>query len=87
MKVSVKVDKDKTVGKIKPMHCVNNLPDGSGFFDHYIAEAQIPYCRLHDSVYIHWKFVDIHAVFPDFDADEQDPASICIQGVFVSLPS
>lgn len=75
MKVSVKVDKDKTVGKIKPMHCVNNLPDVSGFFDHYIAEAQIPYCRLHDSVYIHWKFVDIHVVFPDFDADEQDPAS------------
>ena len=37
----------------------------------------IPYGRLHDIEYPFGsgQFVDIHCIFPDFDADENDPAS------------
>lgn len=44
---------------------------------HYLTEANIPYSRLHDvgGTFGGGRFVDIPNVFPDFDADEDDPAS------------
>ncbi|MBQ7811008.1 MAG: hypothetical protein IJ394_00460 [Bacteroidales bacterium] len=72
----------ETVGRIKPMNAVNNGPQSDnptnkvGNFRAYKA-ARFPYARLHDAP-IHWGWahtVDITCVFPDFDADVDDPAS------------
>ena len=76
----VDVNFDKLGGKIKPMHAVNDTPtvpyDTSGLFSK-MQEAAIPYSRLHDTggAYGGSRYVDIPNVFPDFDADENDPAS------------
>jgi hypothetical protein len=71
-------------GKIKPMHAVNNGPVGSGVrgktgnFSAY-QDAKIPFARLHDSAHYsgyggEWS-VDVHRIFCDFNADENDPNS------------
>ena len=77
-------DFKSVVGKIKPMNAVNNGPikprndQSRGNFDDYKA-LRIPFARIHDA---NWCYsyggphsVDIYAVFPDFNADENDPAS------------
>ena len=71
-------------GKIKPMNAVNNGPTDAGVrkvatnFDAY-AEACIPYARTHDaSFFVGYggeHTVDVHRIFKDFSADENDPAS------------
>ena len=69
-------------GPVKPMNAVNNGPKGgSENADHCnfveFRAANIPYGRTHDaSEYICYggdHCVDISAVFPDFNADENDP--------------
>lgn len=83
--MNVTIDFNRTVGKIKPMNAVNNGPvytknadQNSGNLDTYTA-ANIPYARTHDASfcasYGGEHTVDITAVFPSFDADENDPAS------------
>ncbi|MBQ8186168.1 MAG: hypothetical protein IJ037_04775 [Clostridia bacterium] len=77
---SVRIDFSKPVGKIKPVHGVNSGPQTKVFtYDasELFREIGIPYSRLHDTEYPYGsgEFVDIHCVFPDFDADENDPAS------------
>ena len=73
----VNVSFAETLGRIKDMNSVNNGPDGEfdyGSYDAYKA-ARIPFARLHDSA-LNWRHtVDIIHVFPNFDADENDPAS------------
>lgn len=74
----------KELGKIKPMHAVNNGPirvlgdQTRQNFDEYAA-AGIPYARNHDasfcSGYGGEHTVDIHAIFPNFDADVNAPVS------------
>jgi len=73
------VDFTKPVGAMKPLHGVNNapirvMPDSKqGEF----ASAGIPFMRTHDTAGM-WggsHYVDIPNVFPNFDADENDPAS------------
>ena len=82
---SIKVDFEKNVGKIKPMHAVNNGPvykfasdQRITNIDHFRA-AGIPYARNHDaaffSTYGGEHTVDVHNIFPDFDRDPYDPAS------------
>jgi len=74
---NVKIDFSKTLGKIKDMNSVNNGPDGDhdlSSVKHYAA-ARIPYARLHDSVFEWRHTVDVIEIFPNFDADENDPAS------------
>ncbi len=80
---SLKVDFSKITGKIKPMHAVNRAPvvpydknPNCNFFDK-LAEAHVPYARLHDvgGAFGGTHYVDITNVFPNFDADETDPAS------------
>lgn len=70
-------------GKIKPMHSVNNGPAGSKVrgtsnAENY-AKAGIPFARNHDaSFYAGYggeHIVDVHRIFKNFAADENDPAS------------
>lgn len=80
----ITIDVGRSIGKIKPMHCVNNGPIKArtdqvrGNFDTYKA-LEIPYERNHDASfcanYGGPHCVDINAVFPCFDRDENDPAS------------
>lgn len=70
-------------GVIKPMHAVNNGPlppnvRGTSNFDVY-KESGIPFARNHDAAF-HASYggehtVDVHRIFKNFDADENDPAS------------
>ena len=77
----VKVDFGKAVGPVKRVNGVGQPPlvgklAGWPMF-HYLKEAGIPYSRLHDVG--GWLggglFVDIPVLFPNFDADENDPKS------------
>ena len=80
----LKIDTSKPLGTLKPMNAVNNGPmpetkaQTSGNFKAY-AEAGFPYARIHDANlcynYGAPHIVDITAIFPNFDADENDPAS------------
>ena len=73
----------ETCGKIKPMNAVNNGPAGSVVRqtgnDAAFAAARIPYARNHDAAFYAGyggaKTVDVHRIFRNFDADENDPAS------------
>ncbi len=80
----IKIDFSKEKGPIKIMHAVNNGPKphkkdqmNDNFTDY--KAARIPYARNHDaafaSCYGGEHTVDIHLIFPNFDADENDPAS------------
>ena len=76
------IDFNTVVGKFKPMNAVNNgpvkaRPDQSmGNFSDYQA-LRIPLARIHDanlcSSYGGPHTVDVHAIFPDFNADENAP--------------
>ena len=74
------VDFTKKIGSVKPMHAINNMPtfpgDPYGLYAKY-TEAAIPYARLHDTggCYGGARYVDIENIFPDFNADENDPAN------------
>ena len=79
---TVTIDPSAAVRAVKPMNGVNNGPSGSrgiaGARQLY-AMAKIPFARTHDSNF-HSGYggphtVDITSVFPNFDADENDPAS------------
>ncbi|MBE6667365.1 MAG: hypothetical protein E7607_03535 [Ruminococcaceae bacterium] len=80
---TVRFDLSKTNGKIKPMNAVNNGPAGSpvrktGNTEYYKA-LEIPYARNHDAafctLYGGEHTVDVHRIFKNFDADENDPES------------
>lgn len=73
----IHIDFNACVGKIKPMHAINNAPllgATSGLF-HYLGDAKIPYSRLHDTggAYGGNRFVDIENIFRNFEADENLP--------------
>ena len=77
---NIRIDFSKTVGKMKPVHGVNSGPKTKVFtYDatELFREAGLPFSRLHDVEYPYGsgEFVDIHCIFPDFAADENDPAS------------
>lgn len=75
----IKVNWNETVGPVKKMHGVGQPPFHAMRFNmlRYLTDAGIPYSRLHDvgGLYGGSRYVDIPNVFPDFDADETDPAS------------
>lgn len=72
---------EQSVGPVKPMHAVNNGPQVAGEsqkqqnFEEYKA-LKLPYARNHDAnlcyLYGGPHTVDVHSVFPDFNADEQN---------------
>jgi len=82
---NLKVDFSNVVGKVKPMHAVNNGPVYKFAADQRISnldafvDAGIPYARTHDASFYNTyggeHTVDVHAIFPNFDADPYDPAS------------
>ena len=79
MDTVVKVSFSEPVGKIKAMHAVGQppFPHMSPDYMHYLADAHIPFSRLHDvgGLYGGNMYVDIPNIFRDFSADENDPAS------------
>jgi len=86
---NISVDFNRTAGKIKPMHAVNNGPAYKFASDQRITnldayrDAGIPYARIHDAAFCATyggeHVVDIVNIFPDFDADVNDPASYDFQ--------
>ncbi len=78
--MKVQIDFSKTVGKMKPVHGVNNGPVTFNFMRDATAlfvRAGIPYSRLHDTEgdYGCGEYVDIPAVFKVFEADPENPAN------------
>ena len=72
------VDFSRTNGLLRPLHGGNNGPLGYGELVDLTAfhrELAIPYTRLHDSAWPYPDIVDVHAVFPDFNADPARPES------------
>ena len=74
----------KETGAIKIMHAVNNGPVVSGKDqtrgnEYSYKAARIPYARVHDAAFFSGyggeHTVDVHAIFPNFDADVNDPNS------------
>ena len=86
---TLSVDFSVAKGQIKPMHAVNNGPVYKFAVDQRITnldsyrDAGIPYARTHDaafySTYGGEHIVDIVNIFPNFDADPEDPASYDFQ--------
>ena len=76
--VQLDVNLGVRAGVIKPLHGVNLGPlQYNGFIDTSarFRELSIPYTRLHDCPYAVPETVDIHSIFPIFDADPQDPGN------------
>ena len=79
------VDFEKVLGKVKPMHSVNNGPVYKFAADQRITNieafraAGIPYARTHDasfcSTYGGEHIVDVNMIFTDWSRDVNDPAS------------
>ncbi len=71
------IDFTKNCGKLKPLHCVNNSPIVLRGEIPSFREAGIPYMRTHDTAFAYGgsRYIDIPNLFPDFDADETDPAN------------
>lgn len=80
-KVNIKINFNEIVGKIKPLHAVNDVPSATFAYGgakegiDYFVDAGIPYCRLHDlsGRYGSNVFVDVSNIFRNFDADENNP--------------
>lgn len=72
------VNLEKTIGRIKPLHGINNGPVSYGNLtstvDDY-RDAGIPIVRLHDPDWPNPYQVDIPKIFPDFRADPEDPSA------------
>ena len=82
MTQEIQVDFTRELGIVKPMHAINNLPclpfdahENNLFLK--LQQAGVPYARLHDTggKFGGAHYVDVENIFPDFDADETDPAS------------
>lgn len=83
--MSVSVNFEKKTKKIKVMHAVNNGPlrahDVQQTRENFNAfkAAKIPYARNHDAsfcaAYGGEHIVDVHAIFPDFNANPYNPDS------------
>ena len=79
---NITIDFAKNMGPVKPFNCVNNGPvsvrSAMSNYDSW-KDLEIPYARLHDASFCshyggEWT-VDVHRIFRDFDADENDPAN------------
>ena len=86
--MTIVVDFNKKIGPFKPLNAVNNGPlpysDDQTWsnFDDY-KKARFPYARTHDASfcarYGGEHTVDVNFIFPNFDADENDPSSYDFQ--------
>ncbi|HNX13779.1 MAG TPA: hypothetical protein PK854_06420 [Oscillospiraceae bacterium] len=73
IKSDFSIDFDKIIGPIKPVNGTCNAPTFRTA--KYFKRVSPPYTRMHDSYIGNLACVDVHAVFPDFDADENDPGN------------
>ena len=73
---AVHADFGEVTGPVKELNGVNNAPIRFHDIQWEMHNANIPFVRTHDT-FGSWggKFVDIHNVFPDPAADENDPKS------------
>jgi hypothetical protein len=75
---TLRIDFARPIGQIRPLHGINCGPvcDG-GMVDltEFYQELRVPLVRLHDCHWPNPDVVDVHTIFPDFDADPDDPAS------------
>ena len=75
----IRVDFGNVIGKIKPMHAINNGPCYMATTQYWseAKEAGFPFARTHDTsgMFGGAHFVDIPNIFRDFDADVNDPNS------------
>ena len=76
----IRIDPNRVIGPIKPMHGVGGGPVSGNFsFDasDLFRAAGIPFGRTHDIEYPFGlgEFVDVHCIFPCFEADASDPKS------------
>ena len=76
-KKEIKIDFNKKYGRIKPLHCINGGPRSGGYglpfdFTDEFTDMAVPLVRTAGSAgeYGLNQFVNIHCIFPDFDADE-----------------
>ncbi len=71
------VDFTRREGAVKPLHGINNSPVVYNGRLPELQDAGIPYVRLHDAggAFGGTYLVDVHNLFPDFDADPEDPDS------------
>ncbi|MBN8216454.1 MAG: hypothetical protein J0L75_07405 [Spirochaetes bacterium] len=74
----IRIDTNRPIGPMRPLHGVNGSPvsfgglvDSTAFY----RKAGFPFIRLHDTNWPHPREVDIPQIFPDFSADPLDPAS------------
>lgn len=77
---TITIDFSKSNGRLKPLHGVNNGPISFGSMldnRHRFRELGVPWARLHDTNWPHPREVDVPQIFPNFDADPDDPASYC----------
>ena len=73
----IRVDFEKKIGRVKPLHCINGGPRSGGYdlpfdFSDEFTRLGIPLVRTVGSAgeYGLNQFINIHCIFPDFDADE-----------------
>jgi hypothetical protein len=72
--VNLDIDLGTPAGEIKPLHGVNLGPlHANGWLDTSATYRRLsfPYTRLHDCPYAVPETVDVHSIFPIFDADPQ----------------
>ena len=72
------VDASRHLGGFKAFNGVNGGPRTTmGRYDNseYFNAFKPPFVRIHDAPLAADEAVDIHYIFPDFDADENDPAN------------
>ena len=84
----IRIDTSRRLGPIKPLHGVNNGPTSFGGLtdlSRSYKAAGFPYARMHDPEYPHPTTVDIPQIFPDFSADETDPANYIFENTDAAL--
>ena len=76
-KKSIRVDFNKKCGRVKPLNCINGGPRSGGYdlpfdFSDEFIKMGVPLVRTSGSAgeYGHNQYVNVHCIFPDFDADE-----------------
>lgn len=76
-KKDVRIDFEKKCGRIKPLNCMNGGPRSGGYslpfdFTDEFCEMGVPMVRTAGAAgeYGFNQYVNIHCIFPDFDADE-----------------
>lgn len=76
--LTVRVDVQRRIGAVRPLHGVNNGPlDFGGLIDltESYRRIAVPHIRLHDCEWPDPDLVDIHAIFPDMTKPADRPES------------